>query len=144
MQLPGLAGRRTLELPAKLPQSDPKETRECLREAFVFTPSEPDPCKPVRNLLADRWARGGCQVRTSGCQVGRGRPQTKLIAAAEKRRSVIASIFTIVLLSLAGIPSTMGFKGKFYVLAAGAASSAWPLIFHQRRRPPCPVVCQSK
>jgi NADH-quinone oxidoreductase subunit N len=45
------------------------------------------------------------------------------------RRPVIASIFTIVLLSLAGIPSTMGFLGKFYVLAAGADSPAWPLIF---------------
>ena len=44
------------------------------------------------------------------------------------RRPVIASIFTIALLSLAGIPSTMGFLAKFYVLAAGAASSAWPLI----------------
>ena len=36
------------------------------------------------------------------------------------RRPVIASIFTAALLSLAGIPATMGFLGKFYVLAAGA------------------------
>jgi NADH-quinone oxidoreductase subunit N len=45
------------------------------------------------------------------------------------RRPVIATIFTIALLSLAGIPATMGFLGKFYVLAAGAASAAWPLMF---------------
>lgn len=44
------------------------------------------------------------------------------------RRPVIASIFSIVLLSLAGIPATMGFLGKFYVLASGAAAAAWPLI----------------
>lgn len=44
------------------------------------------------------------------------------------RRPAIASAFTIVLLSLAGIPATMGFVGKFYVLAAGAAASAWALI----------------
>jgi NADH-quinone oxidoreductase subunit N len=44
------------------------------------------------------------------------------------RRPVIASIFTAVLLSLAGIPATMGFLGKFYVLAAGAAASAWLLV----------------
>jgi NADH-quinone oxidoreductase subunit N len=44
------------------------------------------------------------------------------------RRPVIAGIFTAVLLSLAGIPATMGFLGKFYVLAAGAAASAWPLV----------------
>jgi NADH-quinone oxidoreductase subunit N len=44
------------------------------------------------------------------------------------RRPVIASVFTATLLSLAGIPATIGFLGKFYVLAAGAAAAAWPLI----------------
>jgi NADH-quinone oxidoreductase subunit N len=44
------------------------------------------------------------------------------------RRPVIASAFTAALLSLAGIPATMGFLGKFYVLTAGAASAAWLLI----------------
>jgi NADH-quinone oxidoreductase subunit N len=44
------------------------------------------------------------------------------------RRPVIAGIFTAALLSLAGIPATMGFLGKFYVLAAGAAAAAWLLI----------------
>jgi NADH-quinone oxidoreductase subunit N len=44
------------------------------------------------------------------------------------RRPVIASVFTASLLSLAGIPATMGFLGKFYVLAAGASVAAWALI----------------
>jgi NADH-quinone oxidoreductase subunit N len=44
------------------------------------------------------------------------------------RRPVLASVFTAVLLSLAGIPATMGFMGKFYILASGANASAWPLI----------------
>ena len=44
------------------------------------------------------------------------------------RRPVVAGVFTAALLSLAGIPATMGFLGKFYVLAAGAAAAAWPLI----------------
>src|SRR6266436_1992864 len=44
------------------------------------------------------------------------------------RRPVITGVFTAALLSLAGIPATMGFLGKFYVLAAGAAAAAWPLI----------------
>jgi len=44
------------------------------------------------------------------------------------RRPVLASIFTAVLLSLAGIPATMGFVGKFYILASGANASAWPLM----------------
>ena len=44
------------------------------------------------------------------------------------RRPVLASIFAAVLLSLAGIPGTMGFIGKFYVLASGANASAWMLV----------------
>jgi len=44
------------------------------------------------------------------------------------RRPVIAGVFTAALLSLAGIPATIGFLGKFYVLATGAAASAWPLL----------------
>ncbi|HKN16705.1 MAG TPA: NADH-quinone oxidoreductase subunit N [Candidatus Sulfotelmatobacter sp.] len=44
------------------------------------------------------------------------------------RRPVLASIFTAVLFSLAGIPATMGFIGKFYILASGANASAWPLM----------------
>ena len=44
------------------------------------------------------------------------------------RRPMLASIFTSALLSLAGIPATMGFIGKFYILASGADASAWPLV----------------
>ena len=44
------------------------------------------------------------------------------------RRPVLAGIFTLTLLSLAGIPLTAGFLGKFYVIAAGASSSSWVLI----------------
>ena len=44
------------------------------------------------------------------------------------RRPVMAAVFTAALLSLAGIPATMGFLGKFYVLAAGANAAAWGLI----------------
>ena len=44
------------------------------------------------------------------------------------RRPQIASVFTAMLLSLAGIPLTAGFLGKFYVLTAGASAAAWTLI----------------
>lgn len=44
------------------------------------------------------------------------------------RRPALAGIFTLMLLSLAGIPLTAGFLGKFYVIAAGASSSSWALI----------------
>jgi NADH-quinone oxidoreductase subunit N len=45
------------------------------------------------------------------------------------RQPVLAGVFTAMLLSLAGIPLTAGFLGKFYVLAAGASSAAWGLVF---------------
>jgi len=44
------------------------------------------------------------------------------------RRPLVAGIFTLMLLSLAGIPATMGFLGKFYVLAAGASAAQWSLV----------------
>jgi NADH-quinone oxidoreductase subunit N len=44
------------------------------------------------------------------------------------QRPVMAGILTVALLSLAGIPATMGFLGKFYVLATGADAGAWPSI----------------
>jgi NADH-quinone oxidoreductase subunit N len=44
-------------------------------------------------------------------------------------RPVVAGVFTTMLLSLAGIPLTAGFLGKFYVLTAGAAQSRWLLLF---------------
>jgi NADH-quinone oxidoreductase subunit N len=44
------------------------------------------------------------------------------------RNPVTAAIFTAMLLSLAGIPLTAGFVGKFYLVAAGAASSMWLLV----------------
>jgi NADH-quinone oxidoreductase subunit N len=44
------------------------------------------------------------------------------------RRPVLASIFTLTLLSLAGIPVTAGFLAKFYVVTAGASAGIWALI----------------
>lgn len=41
------------------------------------------------------------------------------------RKPVLATIFTAMLLSLAGIPLTAGFVGKFYVIAAGINSQLW-------------------
>ncbi|MDB5000389.1 MAG: NADH-quinone oxidoreductase subunit [Mucilaginibacter sp.] len=40
-------------------------------------------------------------------------------------RPVLACIFSSALLSLAGIPLTVGFVGKFYILAAGLQSGFW-------------------
>src|ERR1700732_677125 len=45
------------------------------------------------------------------------------------RRPLVAGAFSTMLLSLAGIPLTAGFLGKFYVIAAGASQSRWVLLF---------------
>ncbi len=44
------------------------------------------------------------------------------------RRPAVAAVLTLALLSLAGIPLTAGFLGKFYVVAAGVGSSLWALV----------------
>jgi len=44
------------------------------------------------------------------------------------RRPTLASIFTLMLLSLAGIPVTAGFLAKFYVVTAGASAGIWALV----------------
>lgn len=41
---------------------------------------------------------------------------------------VLAGVFTAMLFSLAGIPLTAGFVGKFYVVAAGVDSALWMLL----------------
>jgi NADH-quinone oxidoreductase subunit N len=45
-----------------------------------------------------------------------------------RRNPWITAVFTAMLLSLAGIPLTAGFIGKFYIFAAGIDSSLWLLI----------------
>lgn len=44
------------------------------------------------------------------------------------KKPVVAFVFTIMLLSLAGIPLTAGFLGKFYVLMAGVDAGLWWLM----------------
>jgi len=44
------------------------------------------------------------------------------------RRPVLASVFSAMILSLAGIPLTAGFLGKFFVFAAGTSGAAWVLL----------------
>jgi len=44
------------------------------------------------------------------------------------RSPFLAFALTLMLLSLAGIPLTAGFLGKFYIVAAGAAAGLWLLL----------------
>ena len=44
------------------------------------------------------------------------------------RHPVLAAVLVAMVLSLAGIPLTAGFVGKFYVLTAGVGSNLWMLV----------------
>lgn len=44
------------------------------------------------------------------------------------RRPWLAGVFTAMLLSLAGIPLTVGFIGKFFLVLAGVGSALWTLV----------------
>jgi NADH-quinone oxidoreductase subunit N len=58
---------------------------------------------------------------------GRGREVERVadLRGLAYRRPGVALILTAMLLSLAGIPLTGGFVGKFYLVAAGAAAGLW-------------------
>lgn len=43
-------------------------------------------------------------------------------------RPILAAVMTVMMLSLAGIPMTLGFIGKFYVLAVGVRAHLWWLV----------------
>ena len=45
-----------------------------------------------------------------------------------RTRRWTAAAFTVALLSLAGMPLTMGFIGKFYLVTAGAGAGLWALV----------------
>jgi NADH-quinone oxidoreductase subunit N len=45
------------------------------------------------------------------------------------RRPALSGILTVALLSLAGVPLTAGFIGKFYLLVAGVGSALWLLVW---------------
>jgi len=40
-------------------------------------------------------------------------------------RPILSAVMTVMMLSLAGIPMTLGFIGKFYVLAVGVQAHLW-------------------
>ena len=44
------------------------------------------------------------------------------------RRPYLTAVLTVMMLSLAGIPLTAGFVGKFYVIASGVESQLWWLL----------------
>jgi NADH-quinone oxidoreductase subunit N len=45
------------------------------------------------------------------------------------KKPVLATLLSLTLLSLAGIPLTAGFMGKFYLLTAGVWKGNWLLVF---------------
>ncbi len=44
------------------------------------------------------------------------------------RRPYLTAVLTVMMLSLAGIPLTAGFIGKFYIIATGVESQQWWLV----------------
>ena len=67
---------------------------------------------------------------SSGALRGRG-PRRRRIddyRGLGARRPLLAATFAVSLFSLAGIPLTAGFLGKFYVVTAGAGSQLWWLL----------------
>ncbi len=45
-----------------------------------------------------------------------------------RQNPFLAAVFTLMVLSLAGLPLTAGFIGKFYLTLAGVGAALWPLV----------------
>jgi NADH-quinone oxidoreductase subunit N len=45
------------------------------------------------------------------------------------RKPLLAALFTLIMFSLAGIPLTSGFVGKFFVATSGVKAGLWILLF---------------
>jgi NADH-quinone oxidoreductase subunit N len=65
---------------------------------------------------------------TDGSVDNRDRDQLQDLQGLFWRQPGLALLFTIALLSLAGIPLTAGFIGKFYLFTAGVDSALWSLL----------------
>jgi NADH-quinone oxidoreductase subunit N len=60
---------------------------------------------------------------------GEGEPEAVMqFRGLGHRRPLLAVVLTVSLLSLAGMPLTAGFIGKFFIFRAGAAASLWGLL----------------
>ena len=84
---------------------------------------------------------GGLVRRDRPCSPARSETPTQMedYRGLAWRRPWLAAVFTAMLLSLAGIPLTAGFVGKFYLVAAGGAGVPVGAGHHpggqQRHRP---------
>ena len=61
-------------------------------------------------------------------QEGQDRDQISDVQGLFWQHPLLALLFTIALLSLAGIPLTAGFVGKFYLFSAGIQGALWVLV----------------
>ena len=63
-----------------------------------------------------------------------GKVEVKDYAGLVRRAPWLAGLLTIFLLSLAGIPPTGGFMGKFFVFGAAVQSQMWLLLADRGRQ----------
>lgn len=64
----------------------------------------------------------------SGTEMEEGSGDIETYRGLGQRRPWLAGVLAVMMLSLAGIPLTMGFIAKFYVLATGVNSILWPPV----------------
>jgi NADH-quinone oxidoreductase subunit N len=73
-------------------------------------------------------AFGVVTIMSGSTQSDHDTDQLSLYEGLFWRRPLLAAFFSAMLLSLAGIPLTVGFIGKFYIFAAGVQSGLWQLL----------------
>ena len=71
---------------------------------------------------------GRVRRRDGALDAGARRRRADDYRGLARRRRWTAAAFTVALFSLAGMPLTMGFIGKFYLVTAGAGAALWALV----------------
>lgn len=82
----------------------------------------------IAYFLTTIGAFGVISVMSSAVETEHDHDQLSQYEGLFWRRPLLATFFSAMLLSLAGIPLTVGFVGKFYIFAAGAESELWSLL----------------
>ena len=80
---------------------------------------------PRRLPSPPRWAPSGS---SPSCPGPMSTPTRSTTTAASQRRPLLSAALALILFSLAGIPLTAGFIGKFLVVGTGANSGLWWLL----------------
>ncbi|MFC7081378.1 proton-conducting transporter membrane subunit [Halorussus caseinilyticus] len=80
------------------------------------------------HLLGHAITKAGLFFAAGLLSLSTGAKTVEECAGVGKRAPVVGAAFAVLSLGMVGVPPTVGFAGKWYVLVAAASAEAWPLV----------------